>query len=134
MPAGRLWWAQAESRDRRCFHCVRRSFSARLPELQLCVLNCVFFLCSPRSLASPELHSVAYFPVVGWRRVLWAAPALLAALAWFVVLVSLTLAWFVVLVSLTPVLFAAQAIALVLAGEMVVEAEVPAKAPSVALN
>jgi len=77
--------------------------------------------------------------------VLWAAPALLAALAWFVVLVSLTLAWFVVLVSLTPawfailasltpVLFAAQAIALVLAGEMVVEAEFPAKAPSVALN
>ena len=44
------------------------------------------------------------------------------------------LAWFVVLVWLAPVLFAVQAIALALAGKMVVEAEFPAKARLVAPN
>jgi hypothetical protein len=59
---------------------------------------------------------------------------LVAALAWFVVLVSLAPVWFAVLASLAPVSFAAQAIVLVPAGEMVVEAEFPAKAQWVGLN
>jgi len=97
-------------------------------------LNCVFLFYSPRSLVSRELHSVAHFPVVRWSRALWAAPALLAALAWFAVLASLAPVWFAVLASLAPVSFAAQAIVLVPAGEMVVEAEFPAKAQWVGLN
>jgi len=86
-------------------------------------LNCVFFPYSLRSLVFQELSLVAHFAVTGWNRALWAALALLVALAWFVVLV-----W------LAPVLFAVQAIALALAGKMVVEAEFPAKARLVAPN
>ena len=97
-------------------------------------MNCVFLFYSPRSLVSRELHSVAHFPVVGWSLALWAAPALVAALAWFVVLVSLAPESLALLVSTAPASFAAQAIALALAGKMVVEAEFPAKARLVALD
>ena len=53
---------------------------------------------------------------------MWAAPALLAALALLVVLVSLA-----------PASFAAPAIALILAGKMLVEAEFPATASRIEL-
>src|SRR4029077_9149022 len=98
MPVGLSRSVQAEPPDRRCCRCAQ-PFSAVLshPEPQLCVLNCVFFLYSPRSLVSRELHSVAHFPVVGWSRAPWAAPAWLAARAWFAVLVSLALVWFAAL-------------------------------------
>ena len=65
---------------------------------------------------------------------MWAAPALLAALAWFVVLVSRAPESLALLASTAPASFAAQAIALALAGKMVVEPEFPAKAPLVAPN